>query len=81
MSGGDFFSSPKSGAIKIIHEPSAAEPFVVLEKSETCTGGAHDDCTAFANVQAVGESFFERGENACGNALSVFASGFKPGLL
>ena len=33
MSGGDFFSSPKSGAIKIIHEPSAAEPFVVLEKS------------------------------------------------
>ncbi len=32
MSGLDFLNGQNSGAIKIIHEPSAAEPFVVLEK-------------------------------------------------
>ncbi len=32
--------------------------FVVLEQSEACAGGAHDDCAAFADLQTVCKRFF-----------------------
>ena len=38
---------------------------VVLEQAEAGAGGAHDDGSAFADSEAVGEGFLERGEYLC----------------